>query len=84
MIIGGNYDFTDGQRPDTWGNGCCCKMINLPVADYATAEYLAAFSTDSVDKTNGILDSLISKGYVLIINGKYAVNKEKIPQMARR
>lgn len=64
--------------------GVVATMINLPVADYATAESLAALSTDSVDKINGILDSLIKKGYVLIINGKYAVNKEKIPQMARR
>ena len=64
--------------------GVVATMINLPVADYATAENLAALSTDSVDKINSILDSLVKKGYVLIINDKYAVNKEKIPQMTRR
>ena len=64
--------------------GVVATMINLPVADYATAEYLAELSTDSVKKINRILASLMEKGYVLSIEGKYAVNKEKIPQMARR
>ena len=64
--------------------GVVATMINLPVADYVTAEYLAELSTDSVEKINRILASLMEKGYVLSIEGKYAVNKEKIPQMARR
>lgn len=64
--------------------GLYATMVNLPSADYTSAEYLATLSTDNVDKIKDILSSLIAKGYVLSLNDKFAVNKETIPHLAGR
>ena len=44
--------------------GLYATMLNEDGANFATAEQLAALSTDSVEKVKEILMSLLRKGYV--------------------
>lgn len=61
--------------------GLLSIMLNLPDADYCTAEDLTKFCSDSIYKINKTLNKLIQKNFVICFNKKYIINKEMIPAM---
>lgn len=61
--------------------GLLATMINLPEADYCNIAFLAKLSNDSQAKIRNLMHNLISKHYVITLNNKYVINKNKIPIM---
>lgn len=61
--------------------GLYATMLNEDGANFATAEQLAALSTDSVEKVKEILMSLLRKGYVDKLNDVYIVNRSKADEV---
>ena len=61
--------------------GLYATMLNEDGANFATAEQLAALSTDSVEKVEEILMSLLRKGYVDKVNDVYIVNRSKADEV---
>lgn len=64
--------------------GVYSAMINVPEIDYCSATELCNYmgiKKDEYNYVDFILNSLLNKGYLLKIYGKYAVNKLKIPAM---
>ena len=61
--------------------GLYSTMLNEDGANFATAEQLAALSTDSVEKVKEILMSLLRKGYVDKLNDVYIVNRSKADEV---
>lgn len=63
-------------------NGLLSAMLNVPERDYHTAEELCVFSEcDSLKTIRMAIAELKDKGYIICVNGKYAVNKLTIPSM---
>ncbi|MBQ8942248.1 MAG: hypothetical protein IJ062_10470 [Firmicutes bacterium] len=61
--------------------GLYATMLNEDGANFATAEQLAALSTDNVEKVKEILMSLLRKGYVDKVNDVYIVNRSKADEV---
>ncbi len=63
-------------------NGLLSTMLNIPESDYHTAEELCTFSEcDSLKTIKAALDELKDSKYIICVDGKYAVNKLRIPSM---
>ena len=64
--------------------GLYVTMVNEPIADYSTAEFLSTLSTDSEEDVQRMLDGLLSKGYLIKVDDLYAVDKCVMLDMIRR
>ena len=63
-------------------NGLLSAMLNIPERDYHTAEELCVFlECDSLKTIRTALAELKDKEYIICVDGKYAVNKLRIPSM---
>ena len=61
--------------------GLYATMLNEDGANFSTAETLAKLSTDSMEKVEEILMSLLRKGYVDKVNDVYIVNRSKADEV---
>lgn len=61
--------------------GLLSTMVNLPEADYVDINQLSVITNTSIHKLNKIVASLVDKGYLLLGDDVYAVNKLKIKDM---
>lgn len=63
-------------------NAVLSKMLNSPDTDYVTeADLCTVCENDSLKTIRKALHELTDKKYLLYIDSKYAVNKQKITQM---
>lgn len=61
--------------------GLLVRMANVPKCDFRTAEELQKmFPADSVETYQNALNELADKKLVILIEGKYAINKTKMFQ----
>ncbi len=61
--------------------GLLATMVNEVDADYKGIKGLSKFLGEKTSKVKNAADSLASKGYLVINNGIYSVNKFKIKDM---
>ena len=61
--------------------GLLTSMINDVEADYKNAQDLSETLNVSAEEVKTTADKLIQKGYLIIIDGVYAVNKFKLKDM---
>lgn len=62
--------------------GLLSTMLNVPERDYLKVEELCVFfEGDSLKTIRTALTELENKGYVICVNGKYAVKKQSILEM---
>lgn len=61
--------------------GVLSTMLNLPECDYKTENDLLQFTGDTDVETKNALEELLEHGYIDVIDGKFAINKFRIPEM---
>ena len=58
--------------------GLLSTMLNIPDCDYATLEKLCSITGDTALEIEETLTSLQKQNYVIVVAGKYAINKHRL------